>query len=470
VFASTVGASYALASLNTSGDTSIGGSVTTAGVQGYGGTVTVGAISSLITNNANINFNSNVVLNASLTLNVGSADVNILGNVSLGNGGGPASQASYEAAVLASNPLVFIPLTDAVNSTSATNLGTLGGNGTYTIQSSSGGPGRTAGMFSDSTALYAPGSSYLTYPNGASLNPGSGSFTMVAWVKNNSGGNGIIMNKENQYEIAIQNNRIEWALFNSSPGWAWINANNYSPATGAWTQVVFTSNGSAVNVYANGVAIQSNYAVSGSIASGLGMGLMVGQRGNGGQAFDGGIANIAYYNSALSAATVLSQYQAASISATPTANLNVTGGSFNVGGSITGINAMSINTSGSSSTLGGAITGSSGFTKTGTGTLTLAAANTYTGTTTVQAGTLNVTGSLSDSTAVTVASGATYIVGANDTVASIAGAGNITLTGNLTTGSTTDTTFSGVISGAGNLTKVGSGTLTLSGTNAYTGT
>ena len=96
-------------------------------------------------------------------------------------------------------------------------------------------------------------------------------------------------------------------------------------------------------------------------------------------------------------------------------------------------------------------------------------ANTYTGTTTISAGTLNVIGTLSDYTAVTVASGATYIVGANDTVASIAGAGNITLTGNLTAGSTPDTTFSGVMSGAGSFTKVGSGTLTLSGPNTYTG-
>jgi fibronectin-binding autotransporter adhesin len=443
--------------------------VTTTGAQNYGGIVTIDTGLTLATSNADITFNNNVVLNGSLTLNAGSADINILGNISLGSGG-VATQASYEATVLASNPLVFIPLTDSIGSSIASNLGTLGGNGTYTIQSSDGGPGRTTGMFSGSTALYVPGSSYLTYPNNASLNPGSGSFTMVAWVKNNSGGNGIILNKENQYEIAIQSNRIEWAIANSSPGWAWINANSYLPVTNTWTQIVFTSNGSAVNVYANGVAIQANYPVNGSISSGLNMGLMAGQRGNGGQSFDGGIANIAYYNSALSAATVLSQYQAAIGSAAPIANLNVNSGSFNVSGAITGVSTLNLNTSGSSSTLAGVISGAGGFTKTGTGTVVLSNHNTYTGTTAISAGTLNVTGTLSDSTAVTVASGATYIVGANDTVASIAGAGNVTLAANLTAGSTPDTTFSGVMSGTGNFTKAGTGTLTLSGANDYSGT
>ena len=129
---------------------------------------------------------------------------------------------------------------------------------------------------------------------------------------------------------------------------------------------------------------------------------------------------------------------------------------------------------GNNKTLSGVMSGAGNYIKAGGGTQTLSASNTYTGTTQVSAGTLTVSGSgrLSDSTAVTVDGGATYNVAVSDTVASIAGAGSITLGSNTLTsgGSNANTTFSGVISGSsGNIVKAGSGTLTLTGNNTYTG-
>jgi autotransporter-associated beta strand protein/T5SS/PEP-CTERM-associated repeat protein len=132
-----------------------------------------------------------------------------------------------------------------------------------------------------------------------------------------------------------------------------------------------------------------------------------------------------------------------------------------------------------SGTIGSANPG--GFTKRGNGTLTLAGYNDYFGATSIEAGVLFVTGSLfgtspwSAPTAVSVSSGATYKLGSNDTVASIAGAGSINLDSYaLTLGvnsTTANTTFSGVVSGAngGRLIKAGTGTLTLGGNNTYTG-
>lgn len=119
--------------------------------------------------------------------------------------------------------------------------------------------------------------------------------------------------------------------------------------------------------------------------------------------------------------------------------------------------------------------------KTGTGTLTLLAANTYTGTTGITGGTLllGAAGVIPDLSAVTVSSpGVLNTNSFSETVGSIAGDGSINnLTGAGTPtftagGNNTSTTFSGSISNTtGTLTfeKQGTGILTLSGVSTYTG-
>jgi autotransporter-associated beta strand protein len=92
------------------------------------------------------------------------------------------------------------------------------------------------------------------------------------------------------------------------------------------------------------------------------------------------------------------------------------------------VTTSEVDTNGFNATLSGAISGNGGLVKTGSGTLTLTGANTYSGATQVSAGLLQVEGSLSNSSSLTVDSGA-----------ALGGSGSIdvatTISGNLTPGS-----------------------------------
>ena len=145
---------------------------------------------------------------------------------------------------------------------------------------------------------------------------------------------------------------------------------------------------------------------------------------------------------------------------------------------------------------GDAIEGSIGLTKNGAGIVTLGNANTYTGTTAINAGTVQVTGgsAIANTGLVTLAdvSGTTFKVLGSETVGAISGGGltggnvSIDATQTLSLASGTQT-HAGTVSGAGALTIAGavqtltgavsnsggvnvtSGRLTLDGNNTYTG-
>ncbi|MFH0881261.1 MAG: autotransporter-associated beta strand repeat-containing protein, partial [Lentisphaerota bacterium] len=125
-------------------------------------------------------------------------------------------------------------------------------------------------------------------------------------------------------------------------------------------------------------------------------------------------------------------------------------------------------------------TGAATLTKDGAGTNKLnnysgSAVRTWTGATTISAGTMELTAAngISDASALIIAGGAAFnMVAGNDTVGSMAGAGSVVMGNSTLTagGDGSSTTFSGAMSGAGGvLTKTGAGVLTLSGVNTHGG-
>ncbi|MCL2760829.1 MAG: autotransporter outer membrane beta-barrel domain-containing protein [Desulfuromonadales bacterium] len=119
------------------------------------------------------------------------------------------------------------------------------------------------------------------------------------------------------------------------------------------------------------------------------------------------------------------------------------------------------------------------LTKNGTGTLILSAANTYTGATTINTGTLQtgIADTIIDSSQVTInALGTLDLNNYDQQINNLTGTGIVTNTGTTPTTLTENnataadsTTFEGTITGPVALDKIGAGTLTLTGANSYTG-
>jgi fibronectin-binding autotransporter adhesin len=167
------------------------------------------------------------------------------------------------------------------------------------------------------------------------------------------------------------------------------------------------------------------------------------------------------------------------VTATATAGGTITGGTLRgASGTDLVVHQYSAGTFSINSTIADN-TSATGLTKSGTGALTLGGINSYTGTTSVNVGTLILSGgaAIVDTGAVTLANagGAVLQLNNSETIGSLSGGGslggNVTLGANtLTVGDAGNTSFSGVISGTnGALTKQGAGSLTLSAANTYTG-
>ncbi len=138
-------------------------------------------------------------------------------------------------------------------------------------------------------------------------------------------------------------------------------------------------------------------------------------------------------------------------SANAAVNIGATPGVGSLGITLAGSGAIDV-AGGKTLTIKSAIgeSGTQSLAKTGAGTLTLSGANTYTGTTTVSAGTLQL---------------GTGTTGQNGSVAGTSIVNNAALTFN----NADAQAYSGDISGTGSLTKIGAGTLTLTGSSSIGG-
>ena len=137
--------------------------------------------------------------------------------------------------------------------------------------------------------------------------------------------------------------------------------------------------------------------------------------------------------------------------------------------------ALSVGSNNANTTYFGSLQGAGSLIKVGSGALLLGGSNTYTGSTTISGGTLNVANALAlqnstvsvlDNNSLGFSSGLSAA-----TIGGLSGSGNVSLNNALLTvgGNNVNTAYSGALSGGSGLTKTGGGVLTLTASQSYAG-
>jgi len=352
-----------------------------------------------------------------------------------------------------------------------------------------------ANTYTGATTINGTGRVYLSVngaiPTGSALTVnGSALFNAGSTIGSLAGGGNVLLNGNNTLTVGGDNSSTTFSGVYQD-----VNGSAALTKTGSGT---FTLSG--VNTYTGGSTVSGglvNFSALSNLGSGNvtlnGGGLQwatgtttdisprLNALGAGGATFDTN-GNSVTFASALTGIGALTK--------TGTGTLTLSGANTYSGGTTINAGALSGNTTSLqgaitnnamvtfdqavNGTYAGVMSGTGGLVKSGAGILTLSGANTYTGGTTVNAGTLRAgaANAFGSGGAPSVASGATLdLNGFNQTLGSLTGAGNIALgTAMLTVGGdNADSTFSGVISGTGGLIKNGTGKTILSGANTYTG-
>lgn len=167
---------------------------------------------------------------------------------------------------------------------------------------------------------YNGSNSQVSIPNNSVLQPGSGSWTIEAWVRQSVAGNDVVLGKfdpggasqDVSYSIRTTSTTY-YAQFGDGTG-AYINSTNFTGTINTWYQLVYVfKNGATktIETYVNGSSIGTVNHTLPSILNTT-SNLYLGSYNNGeyAQWFDGRIGITRLYNAALTSAEVTQNYDA----------------------------------------------------------------------------------------------------------------------------------------------------------------
>ena len=226
------------------------------------------------------------------------------------SGGG--LEQGYKHGSLTEGLVAYYPLDSGSGSTAVDEA--LGNDGT--INPGSNGNASTDEMWTTNSKIglsclgFDGSDDYIEAPNSSSLDITGDNITMSAWVYLNaqpSNNKDMVLNKENEYELAVNTSgHITWAIRRNG-NWSWIDT-GVSISTGAWNLIMVTYDGEEVKTFKNG-SLGHTYSLSGELDS-TDKPFTVGWRGSKGESpWNGKLDDVRIYDRPLSTPEIKALYE-----------------------------------------------------------------------------------------------------------------------------------------------------------------